>query len=76
VLKLQPPQATGGAEVKLLYGSQVGTSPPTFAIVSSRPDKIPESYRRYLVNGLRAQFGFKGSPIRLRFTGRKRERSR
>ena len=71
---LQPPQASG-AEVKLLYGSQVGTAPPTFAIVSSRPDKIPESYRRYLVNGFREHFGFKGSPIRLRFTGRRRERS-
>ncbi len=76
VQRLQPPQATGGVEVKLLYGSQVGTAPPTFAIVSSRPDKIPESYRRYLVNGLRERFGFKGSPIRLRFTGRKRERAR
>jgi GTP-binding protein len=75
VTRLQPPQVSG-AEVKLLYGSQVGTAPPTFAIVSSRPDKIPESYRRYLVNGLREKFGFKGSPIRLRFTARKRERSR
>lgn len=70
----QPPQA-GGAEVKLLYGSQVETAPPTFAIVSSRPDKIAEHYRRYLVNGLRERFGFRGTPIRLRFTGRRRERS-
>jgi GTP-binding protein len=71
----QPPQA-GVGEVKLLYGSQVGTAPPTFAIVSSKPDKIPDSYRRYLVNGLRERFGFRGAPIRLRFTGRRRERSR
>lgn len=70
----QPPQA-GVGEVKLLYGSQVGTAPPTFAIVSSRPDRIPDSYRRYLVNGLRERFGFRGAPIRLRFTGRRRERS-
>ncbi len=71
----QPPQA-GAGEVKLLYGSQVGTAPPTFAIVSSKPDKIPDSYRRYLVNGFRERFGFRGAPIRLRFTGRRRERSR
>ena len=70
----QPPQAVG-SEVRLLYGSQVGTAPPTFAIVSSRPDRIPDSYRRYLVNGLRERFGFRGAPIRLRFTGRRRERS-
>jgi len=75
VQRLQPPQAVGGGEVKLLYGSQVGTAPPTFAIVSSRPDRIPESYRRFIVNGLRERFGFRGSPIRLRFTGRRRERS-
>ncbi len=71
----QPPQS-GGSEVKLLYGSQVEVAPPTFAIVSSRPDRIPEHYRRYLVNGLRERFGFRGAPIRLRFTGRRRERSR
>lgn len=71
----QPPQS-GGSEVKLLYGSQVGTSPPTFAIVSSRPDRIPEHYSRYLTNGFRERFGFAGAPIRIRFTGRRRERSR
>ena len=75
VATLQPPQA-GGAEVKLLYGSQVAVAPPTFAIVSSRPDSIPESYRRFLANGLRERFGFRGSPIRLRFRARRRERGR
>jgi GTP-binding protein len=68
----QPPQE-GGAEVKLLYGSQIAIEPPTFAVVSSRPDTIPDSYRRFLVNGLRARFGFSGSPIRLRFTRRRRK---
>jgi GTP-binding protein len=68
----QPPQE-GGAEVKLLYGSQIEIEPPTFAIVSSRPDTIPDSYRRFLVNGLRERFGFAGSPIRLRFTRRRRK---
>lgn len=74
VQRLQPPQS-GNTEIKLLYGSQVGVEPPTFAIVSSRPDRIPESYRRFIVSGLRERFGFHGSPIRLRFTGRRRERS-
>ena len=67
----QPPQA-GGAEVKLLYGSQIGEAPPTFAIVASRPDEIPDAYRRFVINGLRARFGFAGTPIRLRFTRRRR----
>ena len=71
VAERQPPQA-GGSEVKLLYGSQIGDAPPTFAIVTSRPDEIPESYRRFVINGLRARFGFLGTPIRLRFTRRRR----
>ena len=42
-----PPQKPG-EEVKLLYASQIGTAPPTIAIVSNRPDDVPESYQRYL----------------------------
>ena len=42
-----PPQQPG-EEVKLLYASQIGTAPPTFAIVTNRPDDVPESYQRYL----------------------------
>jgi GTP-binding protein len=59
--------------VKLLYGTQIEIEPPTFAIVCSRPDTIPDSYRRFLINGLRERFGFRGSPIRLRFTRRRRK---
>jgi len=43
--------------------------------VSSRPDTIPESYRRFVVNGLRERFGFRGVPIRVRFTRRRRSGS-
>ena len=68
----QPPQEWG-AEVKLLYGTQIAVEPPTFAIVSSRPDTIPDSYRRFLANGLRERFGFTGAPIRVRFTRRRRK---
>ncbi len=71
VAERQPPQA-GGAEVKLLYGSQIGEAPPTFAIVTTRPDEIPDAYRRFLINGLRRRFGFQGTPIRVRFTRRRR----
>jgi GTP-binding protein len=64
-----PPQQPG-EEVKLLYASQIGTAPPTFAIVSNRPDEVPESYQRYLVHGFRSAWPFSGSPLRLRFTSR------
>ncbi|MGH7534331.1 MAG: GTP-binding protein, partial [Gemmatimonadales bacterium] len=64
-----PPQKPG-EEVKLLYASQIDTAPPTFAIVSNRPDDVPESYQRYLVHGFREAWPFHGSPVRLRFTSR------
>ena len=56
--------------MKLLYGSQIDTAPPTFAIVSNRPHDVPESYQRYLTNGFRSAWGFLGVPMRLKFTAR------
>jgi GTPase len=64
-----PPQKPG-EEVKLLYASQIGTAPPTLAIVSNRPDEVPESYQRYLAHGFREAWPFRGSPLRLKFTRR------
>jgi GTPase len=64
-----PPQKPG-EEVKLLYASQIGTAPPTLAIVSNRPDEVPESYQRYLAHGFREAWPFSGSPLRLKFTRR------
>lgn len=64
-----PPQKPG-EEVKLLYASQIGTAPPTFAIVTNRPDDVPESYQRYLMHGFRSEWPFSGSPVRLKFTRR------
>ena len=64
-----PPQQQGDA-VKLLYASQIGVRPPTIAIVSNRPDDVPEAYHRYLHHGFRAAWGFSGAPLRIRFTAR------
>jgi GTPase len=69
VARAAPPQKPG-EEVKLLYASQIGTAPPAFAIVTNRPDDVPESYQRYLVHGFRSAWPFSGSPLRLKFTRR------
>jgi GTP-binding protein len=69
VERTAPPQQPG-EEVKLLYASQVGTAPPTFAIVTNRPEDVPESYQRYLVHGFRSAWRFLGSPVRLKLTRR------
>jgi GTPase len=70
----QPPQPVGES-VRLLYASQIGTAPPRFAIVSNRPEAIPEAYTRYLMNGFREAWQFTGSPLTLKFR-RKRETAR
>lgn len=65
------PVAKNGRRIPMKYMTQVSTRPPTFAIFSSNPDQLPESYLRYLSNGIRETFGFVGVPIRLNM--RKRE---
>jgi GTP-binding protein len=60
-----PPPAPGGKRIKLRYITQVATRPPTFVLFGTRTDQLPESYRRYLVNGIRKELGFGAVPVRL-----------
>ena len=60
-----PPPVAGGRRLRLRYATQVKARPPTFALWVSRPDDLPDSYQRYLVNGLRDAFDLPGVPIRL-----------
>ena len=60
-----PPPLVAGRRLKLRYITQVKARPPTFALFASKPQALPESYRRYLVNGIGAEFGLAGVPIRL-----------
>ncbi|HVI52030.1 MAG TPA: ribosome biogenesis GTPase Der [Candidatus Sulfotelmatobacter sp.] len=59
-----PPAVTGGRRIRLRYMTQVRTRPPSFAIFTQRADELPDSYVRYLVNGLRESFDLPGVPIR------------
>jgi GTP-binding protein len=58
-----PKAAKGAHPTKILYGAQVGTAPPTFLISLSHPGGLHFSYKRYLENQLREEFGFEGAPI-------------
>jgi GTP-binding protein len=60
-----PPPAPKGQRIKLRYITQVGTRPPTFVLFGTRVDQLPDSYLRYLINGLRKELGFGSVPIRL-----------
>lgn len=65
MLEAHPPPAPGGRRIKLRYMTQAKTRPPGFVVMCSHPDKLPESYSRYLVGGLREAFDMPGTPIRL-----------
>ena len=65
MLEQHPPPAPGGKRIKMRYMTQVKTRPPAFVVMTSHPDMMPESYKRYLVNGLRVDFDMPGTPIRL-----------
>ena len=69
MLEQHPPPAPQGKRIKLRYMTQAKTRPPGFVVMCSHPDKIPESYSRYLVNGLREDFDMPGTPIRLHMRG-------
>lgn len=60
-----PPPTVSGRRLKLRYITQVKARPPTFALWTTRADAVPESYVRYLINGLREAFDLDGTPIRL-----------
>ncbi|MEM7295868.1 MAG: ribosome biogenesis GTPase Der [Pseudomonadota bacterium] len=65
MLSAHPPPAPGGKRIKIRYMTQAKSRPPGFVAMCSHPDRIPESYSRYLINGLRDDFDLPGTPIRL-----------
>jgi GTP-binding protein len=60
-----PPPAVSGRTLRLNYMTQAKSRPPTFILFCTRADALPDSYKRYLVNGLRETFELPGTPIRL-----------
>ena len=69
MMEAHPPPAPQGKRIKLRYMTQAKTRPPGFVVMCSHPDKVPESYNRYLVNGLRLDFDMPGTTIRLWMRG-------
>ena len=60
-----PPPAPGGRRIKLRYMTQANARPPSFVVFASNAAALPDSYVRYLVNGLRDAFELWGTPIRV-----------
>jgi GTP-binding protein len=69
LVERHPPPAVRGRALRLRYMAQTKSRPPTFVLFASRPDAVPDSYLRYIENGLREDFGFAGTPIRILLRG-------
>jgi GTPase len=65
ILAHHPPPAVSGRRLKIKYMTQVKARPPGFMLSCTRPEAVPESYTRYLVNNLRGDFNIQGVPIRM-----------
>lgn len=68
---LQSPPARAGRQLKVFYGTQVRSDPPTFMIYVNDPKLMHFSYKRYLENRLREHYSFVGTPIRIVVKGRR-----
>lgn len=71
MVEMHPPPLSKGRRLRLRYMTQVKARPPTFAAFVSQADELPESYVRYLVGGLRDEFGLVGVPIRVNLRKRR-----
>ena len=56
-----------GRRVKLRYAHQGGRNPPVIVIHGNQTERLPDAYRRYLVNRFRKSFKLQGTPVRLSF---------
>lgn len=72
-IRRQAPSAVRGRRPRLLYAAQTAAAPPTVVIFGSPPERIAQSYRRYLANQMREAFPLEGTPLRLIFRARERK---
>ncbi|HKE15660.1 MAG TPA: GTPase, partial [Kofleriaceae bacterium] len=75
VCERYPPTSRGGKLVTVHYLTQGGVRPPTFLLWANRADLVDEAYRRFVVNQLRARYGFSGTPLRVVIKAKARERA-
>jgi GTPase len=68
-----PPPSPGRHHVRVLYAAQTAVAPPTFVMFTNVATEFHFSYERFLVNRIRDEFGFQGSPIRLHVRRRRRQ---
>ncbi len=65
VISIVQPPTDKGKRLKIFYGTQASTKPPTFVIFVNNKELFHFSYERYLVNQIRKEFGLEGTPVRI-----------
>jgi GTP-binding protein len=73
VTAAHPPASPGRSHVRVLYAAQTAVAPPTFVFFTNVATKFHFSYERFLLNEIRGEFGFLGTPIRLHVRRRRRD---
>jgi len=76
VLEKHPPPSKNNRPVRFYYITQAQSRPPTFMVSTNHPDYVHFSYQRYVVNQIRRRFGFEGTPVRVRYRGKNRGKTR
>ena len=71
-----PPVSPGRKHVRIMYAAQIGVAPPSFVFFTNVATTFHFSYERFLINRIREQFGFVGSPIRIQVRRRKKSQPR
>jgi GTP-binding protein len=66
-VRAHAPPLVGGRRIRLRYAHQGGRNPPVIVVHGNQTDRLPEAYRRYLVNRFRKAFKLHGTPVRLSF---------
>jgi len=73
VTAANPPVSPGRKHVRILYAAQIGVAPPSFVFFTNVATTFHFSYQRFLINKLREEFGFVGTPIRLQVRRRQKK---
>jgi GTP-binding protein len=73
VTAANPPVSPGRRHVRIMYAAQIGVAPPSFVFFTNVATTFHFSYERFLVNQLRDEFGFVGTPIRIQVRRRNRK---
>jgi GTP-binding protein len=76
VIDRHPPPSMRGKAVRIYYITQVTSRPPTFMAVTNEPEGVHFSYQRYVMNQIRERFGFRGTPLRVKYRGKKKREAR